>query len=237
MGDISIVTLIIIGINVLVSWKGFNDYSFFDKYKFQVGSILHNKEYHRILSSGFLHVDLTHLLFNMLTLFFFANSVITFFASPEGFLFGDFSNAKINVGYGMFLLIFLASIVGGNLLSLLVHKKDNWYSAVGASGGVSGVLFAAIAAFPEQEIGLYFIIDVPAWAFAILYLGYSVYGMKTNLGNIGHSAHLGGAIVGMLSTILFYPALLQLNTYYILGMVVPLIILFVMILRDNRNRK
>ena len=76
MGDISIVALVVIGLNVLISWKGFNDHNFFDKYKFQIGSIVHNKDYYRILSSGFLHVDFTHLLFNMLTLYFFANPVI-----------------------------------------------------------------------------------------------------------------------------------------------------------------
>jgi len=235
MGDISIVALVVIGLNVLISWKGFNDHNFFDKYKFQIGSIVHNKDYYRILSSGFLHVDFTHLLFNMLTLYFFANPVIGFFASPEGFLFGNFAQAKINLGYGMFLLIFVAAVIGGNLLSLLIHQKENWYSAVGASGGVTGILFAAIAAFPEMELRLFFALPIPAWIFAILYLGYSVYGMKTNLGNIGHSAHLGGAIVGLLATILFYPAILQINTYYILGMILPLVVLFVIIMKGNKR--
>lgn len=235
MGDISIVALGVIGLNILVSWKGFNDHVFFDKYKFQVGSIIHNKEYYRILSSGFLHVDFTHLLFNMLTLYFFANTVIGFFASPEGFLFGDFSQGNLKMGYGMFLLIFLIAVIGGNLLSLLIHKKENFYSAVGASGGVTGILFAAIAAFPEMELRLLFAIPIPAWVFGILYLGYSVYGMRTNLGNIGHSAHLGGAIVGMLGTVIYYPAILQINTYYIIGMILPLIVLFGMVLKDNRK--
>ena len=235
MGDISIVALGVIGLNILVSWKGFNDHVFFDKYKFQVGSIIHNKEYYRILSSGFLHVDFTHLLFNMLTLYFFANTVIGFFASPEGFLFGDFSQGNLKMGYGMFLLIFLVAVIGGNLLSLLIHKKENYYSAVGASGGVTGILFAAIAAFPEMELRLLFAIPIPAWVFGILYLGYSVYGMRTNLGNIGHSAHLGGAIVGMLATVIYYPVILQINTYYIIGMILPLIVLFGMVLKDNRK--
>ena len=153
----------------------------------------------------------------------------------QGFLFGDFSQTKMNIGYGMVLLTYLLAIIGGNLLSLLIHKIDNWYSAVGTSGWVTGILFAAIAAFPLQEIGLYFIIDIPAWIFGILYLGYSVYGMKTNLGNIGHSAHIGGAIVGLLSAILFYPAILQINTYYILGMMIPLIILLFIILKEHRK--
>ncbi len=88
-------------------------------------------------------------------------------------------------------------------MSLLIHKKETFYWAVGASGGVTGILFAAIAAFPEMELRLFFALPIPAWIFGILYLGYSVYGMKTNLGNMGHSAHLGGAIVGIIIAILF----------------------------------
>ncbi|HEY4540118.1 MAG TPA: rhomboid family intramembrane serine protease, partial [Faecalibacter sp.] len=103
---ISFIVLILIGLNVLISWKGFNDYAFFDKYKFQVGPIINRKEHYRILSSGFLHVDMMHLIFNMLTLYFFADFVIQFFASPKGMFFGDYSTANTNVGYGMFLLIY-----------------------------------------------------------------------------------------------------------------------------------
>ena len=220
---ISLIVLILIGLNVLISWKGFNDYNFFDKYKFQVGPILNKKEHYRILSSGFLHVDMMHLIFNMLTLYFFADLVIQFFASPKAMFFGDYSAMNANVGYGMFLLIYLASVIGGNILSLFMHKKESYYSAVGASGGVSGILFAAIAAFPELELRLFFAIPIPAWLFAILYLGYSVYGMKNNVGNIGHAAHLGGAIVGLLATILYYPTLLDYNLIYILGMLIPLV--------------
>lgn len=222
MGDISLVTLLVIGMNVWVSWKGFNDISFFEKYKFQVGSILNRKENYRILSSGFLHVDFTHLFFNMFSLYIFAEIVIDFFASPKALLFGDYSAYNVNTGYGMFLLVFLAAIVGGNMLSLYMHKRQAYYSAVGASGGVSGILFAAIAAFPELKLYLFFAIPMPAWVFGILYLGYSVYGMKNNIGNIGHSAHLGGAIVGLLAAIIYFPDLLEYNLIYILGMILPL---------------
>lgn len=219
---ISFIVLILIGLNVLISWKGFNDFAFFDKYKFQVGPILNKKEHYRILSSGFLHVDMMHLIFNMLTLYFFADLVIQFFASPKGMFFGDYSTMNTNIGYGMFLLIYLASVIGGNILSLFMHKNQNYYSAVGASGGVSGILFAAIAAFPQLELRLFFALPIPAWLFAILYLGYSVYGMKNNVGNIGHAAHLGGAIVGLIATILYFPTLVDYNLIYILGMLIPI---------------
>ncbi|MBQ0147897.1 MAG: rhomboid family intramembrane serine protease [Flavobacteriaceae bacterium] len=222
MGDASFVTILVIGLNILFSWKGFNDISFFDKYKFQVGSILNKKEHYRILSSGFLHVDFMHLFFNMYTLYIFAEILINFFASPKAMFFGDYSTINMNVGYGMFLLVYIASVIGGNILSLFMYKNQPYYTAVGASGGVSGILFAAIAAFPELRLGLFFIIPMPAWIFAILYLGYSVYGMKNNIGNIGHAAHLGGAVVGLLATILYYPQLLDYNLLYIAGMTIPL---------------
>jgi len=222
MGDISLVTLLVIGVNVWVSWKGFNDISFFEKYKFNVGSILNRKENYRILSSGFLHADFTHLFFNMFSLFIFANIVIDFFASPKALLFGDYSAYNANTGYGMFLLVFLAAVVGGNMLTLFMHKNQAHYSAIGASGGVSGILFAAIAAFPELELRLFFAIPIPAWVFAILYLGYSVYGMKNSIGNIGHAAHLGGAIVGLAAAIIYFPGLLAYNLVYILLMMIPL---------------
>jgi len=222
MGGVSFVALIVIGINVLISWKGFNNLSFFDKYKFQVGSILHRKEHYRIISSGFLHVDFMHLFFNMFALYIFSDLIIDFYSSPKAMFFGDYSMINKNLGYGMFLLIYMASVIGGNLLALFMHKNENYYSAVGASGGVSGILFAAIAAFPELELRLFFMLPIPAWIFGILYLGYSVYGMKNNIGNIGHSAHLGGAIVGLIGTIIYFPDLLEYNLLYIIGMLIPL---------------
>lgn len=222
MGGVSLIVIAVIAANVLVSWKGFNDQYFFEKYKFQVGPILQRKENYRILSSGFLHVDMMHLFFNMLTLYFFADFVIQFFASPKAMFFGDYSLINMNLGYGMFLLVYLASIIGGNLMALFVHKNQPYYSAVGASGGVSGILFAAIAAFPELELRLFFALPMPAWIFAILYLLYSVYGMKNSIGNIGHTAHLGGAIVGLLASIIYFPTLLEYNYLYISLMLIPL---------------
>lgn len=222
MENISLIVLILIGLNVLISWKGFNDYSFFEKYKFQVGPIINRKEHYRILSSGFLHVDTMHLLFNMMTLYFFSDFLIQFLASPKGAYFGDYNQGNMNLGYGMFLLIYLASILGGNILSLFMHKNQPYYSAVGASGGVSGILFATIAAFPDLELRIFFAIPMKAWIFGILYLGYSVYGMKNNVGNIGHAAHLGGALVGLAAIILYFPTLLEYNLIYVLGMLIPI---------------
>lgn len=210
MQQIQPVTLIIIAANVLMSLKGFKDYNFFEKYKFNIAGIRRGENV-RMISSGFLHVDFSHLLFNMLTLYFFANVVI------------------VNVGVLRFALIYLASLLVGNLLSFYFHKNEYHYSAVGASGAVTGVLYSAILFYPDMSLYLFFIpIPIPAWIFGLLYLLYSIYGMKNRVGNIGHDAHFGGAIAGYVLTILFNPEILQTNLWIVLVLAVPIILLFVL---------
>lgn len=227
------ITIIIIGVTVLFSLNGFKNYSLFDRYKFQPQAILKNKEYDRLISSGFLHVDTTHLLFNMLTLFFFANVVLKFFSIAVG---------SVAVGSAVFALVYLASILGGNLLALLFQKDNLRYSAVGASGGVSGILFASIVIYPDLQLYLFFAIPMKGWVFAFLYLGYSIYGMRKQLGNIGHEAHLGGAIVGLAAPLVFRPELIQSSQVHILGnqlplvvlLSIPIIVLLVMAIKEKR---
>ncbi|MFB9076339.1 rhomboid family intramembrane serine protease [Flavobacterium procerum] len=197
----------IIVANVLISYKGFNDLSFFRRYEFHVGSIRSGEQI-RMLSSGFLHVDMMHLLFNMLTLYFFAPVVM-------GYL-GNFS----------FILIYFGSLIFGNLLTMMFHKNDYSYRAVGASGAVTGVLYAAILLQPEQNIYLYFFIGIPGYIFAILYLLYSIYGMKAKNDNIGHTAHFGGAIGGYLITLIKQPSLIADHTFIVILLLVPILILF-----------
>ena len=125
-------------------------------------------------------------------------------------------------------------MVGGNLLALFFHRNNPIYSAVGASGGVSGVLFASIVILPKMMLGIFFVIPMPAWLFAILYLGYSVYGVQKQLGNIGHEAHLGGAVVGLVAPIIFYPEIFSQNQWYILGMMVPIAALLILAVRAKK---
>lgn len=230
----ALITIIIIAVNVIFSLKGFNDHAFFNRYKFQTGAILNGKQYDRILTSGFLHVDYTHLIFNMLTLYFFANVVIQFFASPASYVYGVQGMPNMPVGYIMLGVVFLVSVIAGNLLALFFQRDNPYYSAVGASGGVSGILFASIAAFPHLELHLFFALPLKGWIFGILYLGYSVYGMQKQLGNIGHEAHLGGAIVGLVTPVIFYPEIFTVNKFYILGMLVPIAVLFVLAIRSRK---
>ncbi len=202
--------IIIIVANVIISMKGFNDFSFFEKYKFNVAGIRRGEQI-RMFSSAFLHADFSHLLFNMLTLYFFAGIVIH------------------QVGVSFFVIIYVVSLLAGNLLAFYFHKDEPHYSAIGASGAVMGILYSAILFDPDMGLYLFFIpIAIPAWLFGMAYLLYSIYGMKTRLGNIGHDAHIGGAVGGYALTLLFAPSLFQSSLWIVVLLAVPLIILFVM---------
>lgn len=210
MGDIAIVTIVIILANVLISYKGFNDLSFFEKYKFNIGAIRRGEKL-RIITSGFLHANFSHLLFNMLTLYFFANVVIQ------------------SLGTIFFVIIYMVSLTLGSLLSYYFHKDDYHYSAVGASGAVSGIIYASILLYPEMSLYFFFIpIPIPAYVFGIGYLLYSIYGMKKQIGNIGHDAHFGGAVGGYIMTIALAPMVLTQNLTMVLLLAVPIVILFLL---------
>ena len=204
----STVLLIVIA-NVVVSYKGFKDKWFFEKYKFQIGPVIKGERI-RLLSSGFLHVDQSHLFFNMLTLYFFAEPVIQFIGVPK------------------FLAVYFGSLLAGNLFAMNFHKKEPYYSAVGASGAVMGVVYSAIMLNPGMNLYMFFIpIPIPAYVFGVGYLLYSMFGMKKQLGNIGHSAHLGGAIGGFVLTILLYPSILMTNRLMVIILAVPIVLMFV----------
>ena len=210
MHNLDIATIIIIAANVIISMKGFNDFSFFEKYKFNIAGIRRGEQI-RMFSSAFLHADFSHLLFNMLTLYFFAPVVI------------------MSVGVTYFVIIYVASLLLGNLLSFYFHKDEYHYSAIGASGAVMGVLYSAILFFPDMGLYLFFIpIPIPAWLFGMAYLLYSIYGMKKRLGNIGHDAHIGGAIGGYVLTLVFAPSLFVTSLWIVVLLAIPLIILFIM---------
>lgn len=205
--NMSQAVLFLILANVLFSMKGFSDYAFFEKFKFQVSRIL-NGEKIRMISSGFLHVDWLHLGFNMYALY----------------LFGDIVDARL--GTLGFLVIYFGSLLAGSFYSLTYHKKEPYYSAVGASGAVSGVVYSCIMLCPQMELGLILIpIPIPGYIFGVAYLLYSIYGMKKRVGNIGHSAHLGGAIGGFAFTLLLLPEIFEENLAMISFLSIPILIL------------
>jgi len=204
------IIILVIAITAIISFIAFNNKEIFEKYKFNVGAIQHRKEYIRILSAGFLHADIMHLLFNMMTLYFFGPVIL------EGF------------GAVGFIIIYIGSILLGNIFSLFIYQKQPWYSAIGASGGVSGILFAAIAMAPKMSLFLFFIpVPIPGFVFGLIYFGYSVYMMLNpkQWDNLGHAAHLGGAFFGLVYAIANQPEQAIENSLFIGIMALPLLYL------------
>jgi membrane associated rhomboid family serine protease len=204
MTNIRIIGLLLIILNFFVSYRGFVNFLFFDNYKFEVDKILVNRDYKRLVTSGFLHVGWSHLIFNMISLYFFAGLL------------------EAQLGGLYFAIIYFASLIGGDLLALLVHRQHGDYSAVGASGAVCGIIFASIALFPGFGISFFGLpFSIPGWLYGVLFVAYSIYGIKSNKNNIGHEAHLGGALVGMLVALIIYPSAILENYLPVFLIIIP----------------
>jgi len=212
-----IISLLLIIANVAVSYRGLTSPGFFERYEFSVERLLVYRDYKRLVTSGFLHVSWRHLFFNMLSLYFFSGSA-ELFLGPVGFL-----------------LVYFASLIGGNLFSLFVHRHDSSYSSVGASGAVCGLIFASIALAPGMRIGLFFLpIYLPAWIYGVAFVLYSIYGIRSRKNNIGHEAHLAGALVGMGLALLLHPEALAGNLLTIGAVALPAIaFIYVIITRPH----
>jgi membrane associated rhomboid family serine protease len=183
----------IIAATVYFSYRGFASTAFLNRYLFSTREILEDRQYYRILSSGALHADWVHLLFNMFSLYSFGSAIELLF------------------GRVTFLATYLAGIIGGNILALILHRKET-YRALGASGGVCGVIFACIFLLPGTSVQMFFIpIPIPASIYAILFMLISYFGIRSQFGNIGHDAHLGGAIIGLLTATIFHPWIVPQN--------------------------
>ena len=201
------VAIIIISLNIFFSYKGFRDRIFFNKYKFSPVRIKGGEKI-RYISSGFLHVDTTHLIVNMFTLYFFVDAVI-------------FRVGEIN-----FVIIYFTSLVFGNWLTYRFNSNNINYSAVGASGAVMGIVYSAILLNPEMTL-FFFILPMPGYLFGLGYLFYSIYSMKKVNDNIGHEAHLGGAIAGFFSTIIISPAVVFTNLFTVLILLIPIVYFYI----------
>src|SRR3954471_2455890 len=214
---IGTMTFLIVLANFIISFNGFNDRRFYNRLVFQVEKILAYKDYKRIVTSGFLHVNWWHLLFNMFTLYAFGGTL------------------ESSLGALQFVLIYFLSLIGGNLLSLFIHRQHGGYRSVGASGAIAGVIFAAIALFPGLNLSFFGIpLPIPAWLFGLVYILISIYGIRSRKDNVGHDAHLGGALLGMIVAILFHPEVLAQNYLAILIIGLPaLIFLYVIITRPH----
>ena len=183
-------TLILIAVTVLVSWLAFDRPRLLDRLILWPPAIDRNKQYDRLLTHGFIHADWQHLLFNMITLFFFgrvAEQVIGSMIGPVGFL-----------------LFYLSAIVIAILPTYLRHRHDTRYRSLGASGAVSAVLFAFILVQPWSLIFVFFL-PVPAIVYGAFFVGYSIWMDRQGGDNTNHNAHLSGAIYGVLFMLLMEP--------------------------------
>lgn len=205
MNNTGFITLAIVIANFIVSYRGFKNRAFFDKYAFVVERVRLFKEYWRLITSGFLHVGWQHLLFNMISLLGFSLLL------EEG------------LGSMAFLLIYFGSLIGGDLLSLYIHRNNSDYSSVGASGAVCGVIFASIALFPGMSVSFFGLFPVAGWLYGLIYILYAIYGIKSRNDNIGHDAHLGGALVGMMIAMALEPQAMVANFATVVTIAVPAI--------------
>lgn len=204
MGEGGFITLLIILVTGFISYKGFKNPLFLEAYSFQVERVLVHREYKRLVTSGFLHVGWLHLIFNMISLYAFSH-VLEYYIGPVAFL-----------------LIYFAGLVGGNLLALFIQRRNSAYSAVGASGAVNGIIFATIALFPGMKIGFFILpLSIPSWLYGILFVAFTIWGIRARRDGIGHEAHLGGALIGMFTALLLVPQAFMENLLPILLVTVP----------------
>lgn len=216
MGIYEIVLLALVVANFIPTYKGLKNENFLLKYSFEIDAVLIRKEYYRFITSAFLHVSWPHFIFNMLSLYCFSFYLMA------------------GCGIATFLIIYFISHLGGDLLTLFIHRHHGDYSSVGASAAISGLIFASIALFPGMEVTIFYAtLGIPGWIYGLFYVGISIYGIKSNRGNLAHGAHLGGALTGALGICLFYPRILTENYITLLLITVPALVFIFMLLKNE----
>lgn len=187
------ITYLIIGITAAVSLAALYvspkilEYGMLRPYR-----TVREKTWYEILTSGFLHAGIGHLLVNMFVLFFFGIVM------------------EQAIGAAQFVALYLTGLIFSSLPSLVKHRDEPGYATLGASGAVESVLFSFIFLFPTEKIMLILLpIPIPAWLFGIAFLAYSVYESKKQIGNVNHEAHIAGAVWGVLYMLLFIPGSLD----------------------------
>lgn len=178
---------------IIIATAGFSLYTIYknqalyERFLLSPYRIYNQRSWYLMITSGFLHADMFHLMFNMLTLYFFAPLL------------------EMRVGPLDFIVIYFGSMFLANISTVLKYRNDPYYAAVGASGAVSGVIFASILYYPGFKIYLYFAIGIPAPLFAVLYLVWCWYAARHAQDNINHEAHFWGAAAGAALAIAMNP--------------------------------
>jgi membrane associated rhomboid family serine protease len=188
------ITIAIIILTAIISFTAFNNEKITNDLIFWPPMIKEKNQYYRFITSGFIHADIAHLAFNMITLYFFGRAMELFFVAKIG-----------KVG---FLLFYIAGIIVSEIPSYIRHRNNYNYRSLGASGAVSAVLFSFILLAPWQTLYVFFL-PVPAIIFAALYIGYSIYMDRKGGDHVNHSAHLWGAVWGIAFTIIMEPSVVS----------------------------
>ncbi len=192
------VTIILVIITCLISYQCFNNQQLFYRLSHWPIREHRNKEYYRLVTSGFVHGGWVHLLINMFVFWNFGEIIERHFQA----FFGEVT------GLVIYVLVYIAIIVLASASTFIKKKDDENYMAVGASGGVAGIVFIFILIYPWESLLLYGIISIPAIIGGVLYLWYSSYASKNVKDRIDHDAHFYGALVGVVLMILLKPSVL-----------------------------
>jgi len=170
-------------------------------------AIKYHKQYYRFISNGFIHADYPHLIFNMIALYSFGQSLELQVYSYECYL--------GSLGKLFFVLLYVLGLIVSSIPDYIKHKDDEYYRSLGASGAVSAVVFASIVLIPKSSIGFPLLpsVKIPGYIFGIVYLIITAYLDKKGKGRINHSAHLWGAIFGIVFTLAAVGALGKVNVF------------------------
>jgi membrane associated rhomboid family serine protease len=189
------ITYILIGITALISFYAFNNSNVMAQLIMNPYVTYRRNQYYRFVTSGLIHKDHMHLIFNMISLYFFGPIIEQVFTAVFG-----------TVGTIYYVLLYILAIVVSDIPTYLKHRNDPGYNSLGASGGISAIIFAFILFLPTQNICLYFALCMPGFILGTLYVIYSYYQGKRGGDNINHDAHLYGAVFGVIFCIILYPA-------------------------------
>lgn len=191
-------TIILIAITVAVSYAAFKSPKLMGNLQFNASKIYHKNEYHRLITHAFVHANWEHLFVNMIVLFSFGQAIEMYFKY-------NFGNNHILY----YFLLYFGGILASNLYALIKHRNNYFYNAVGASGAVASVLFAAIFFDPWNKIYFFGILPIPGIIFAVLYLVYSYQMSIKQKDNVAHDAHFLGALFGFIFPVLINPTLFE----------------------------
>ena len=192
------ITYILIAITVLVSMYAFNRSDVMRRFILSPYIVKSQGEYYRFITSGFLHKDHVHLIFNMITLYFFGQIIEVVFAAIFG-----------SRGSLYYIALYVLAIIVSDIPSYFKHRHNPAYSSLGASGGVAAIVFAFILFLPLEKINLYLFIPIPGFILGFLYLVYSYYQGRKAADHINHDAHLYGALFGLIFCVILYPPAVQ----------------------------